>query len=142
MYSIYQRHLSKIKDADIFLNISLHSYTMRWRRRVSISRYFPSLFSQYLTNGPTTWMNRPHASVRCCCLGQLFSWPQYAKDVRHSVSCKPSRAGQSRDRAIVINGLIFFVMINQNFTRKYRRDIVREKYTLFTEKFLLLLLIN
>lgn len=117
-----------MKGADIFLNIFLYSYTMRWRRRrVSISRYFPSLFSQHLTNGPTTWMNRPHASVRCCCLGQLFSRPRYAKDVRHSVSCKPSRADQPRDRAIVINS-IFFVMTNQNFTRKYKRDIVREKY--------------
>lgn len=98
---------------------------MRWRRRhisLSASRcVFPSLFSQHLANGPTTWMNRPHANVRCCCLGQLFSRPQYAKDVRHSVSCKPSRADQPRDWAIVINPF-FFVMTNLNFTRKCRRN--------------------
>lgn len=30
-------------------------------------------FPHYLANEPATWTDHPHANVRCCCFGQLFS---------------------------------------------------------------------
>lgn len=71
------RCLIEVKKNNIFLDILLCPPTMMtWLVVV----YFP-LFSQHLTNGPATWTDRPHASVRCCYFGQLFSRSQYAKDV-------------------------------------------------------------